>query len=294
MVFSPGIYPASVTPMGSEGSLDVPGFLKLMAYFQSTGCQGVVFAGTNGEGPSLSAVEKRDLLREVCPSMPEFPVILGVATASLSEAEWSVRQAGKCGAAGILLMAPSYFREANESGLEAWFRTILDASPLPTLIYNFPQRTGIQLSAELMARLSHHPQMAGIKDSSGDRNNLVAYRQALDGHIGSLFVGDETLLIEALENGWSGAISGAANALSRWLCAIVQDFRKDQRESATAKFETVRPTLEFIRSLPQPAGNKAILHRLGRIRANAVRLPLTPLSDADNLLAELAESPLLA
>src|SRR5690349_13881865 len=132
----PGLYPASVTPFDSEGQIDLPSLAKLLAYFEASGCRGVVLAGTNGEGPSLSAVEKRDLIREAMPTRGRLDVILGVATPSLEEAVWLNNQAAKAGAIASLVMPPGYFREASEEGVEGWFMQVLDRSKLPIIVYN--------------------------------------------------------------------------------------------------------------------------------------------------------------
>src|SRR5690242_18708589 len=99
-----GVYPAAVTPFRADGSIDEVSLARLLAYFEAAGCQGVVLAGTNGEGPSLSAFEKRDLLRAAQAAKGGLLTVLGIATPSLTEALWLSQQAGKSGADAILLM----------------------------------------------------------------------------------------------------------------------------------------------------------------------------------------------
>lgn len=273
-----GIYPAAVTPFDKNGRVDMLSVARMLAWFEAAGCEGAVLAGTNGEGPSLSAVEKRDLLREAMPLKGKLDLILGVATPSSDEAEWLCKQAYKDGAKAVLLMAPSYFREASDDGIALWFEQVMSRSPLPVLIYNFPQRTGITLSAELLARLASHEKCAGAKDSSGDLANLNSYKQAVGEKV--LFVGNESLLIQALENGWNGSISGAANAIPQWLCRIVQEWLDEERESATVKFELLKPVIEKLRKAPQPGVNKMLLQRRGILECGLPRLPLEPPSSA--------------
>jgi 4-hydroxy-tetrahydrodipicolinate synthase len=248
---------------------------RLLAWFESHGCAGAVIAGTNGEGPSLSAIEKRDLLRAVMPVRGSLDLILGVATPSLSEAIWTCKQAAKIGAAAALVMAPGYFSEASEDGIYGWFMALMDGADLPVLIYNFPKRTGITLSASLLARLAGHERMTGAKDSSGSVENLAGYASALPGK--SLFVGNETLLLQALGAGWTGTISGASNLIPNWLSQIVSLWDTD-REQAEIKFELILPVLEAIRKSLQPATNKATLERMGVLDSGRVRLPLEAVS----------------
>lgn len=265
----PGVYPAAVTPM-KAGEFDPASVAKLLAWYEAAGCRGVVLAGTNGEGPSLSAVEKRDLVRLAVPLAGKLDVILGIATPSLPEATWLAGQASKSGAAGLLVMPPAYFRTASESGIEDWLTTLASTSPIPILVYNFPRMTGWTFSAESLARLARHPNIVGAKDSSGEASNLAMYRQAM-GPDATLFVGDETLLIDALAAGWQGTISGAANVVPSYLARIV-----DEEDQRAALFELALPVIQALRSHPQPAMNKAVLAALGLINERDVRLPLTP------------------
>lgn len=268
-----GVLPASVTPFDLNGRIDLPGFARLVAWFRSNGCSGIVLAGTNGEGPSLSAVEKRDLVRDVVPLAEGLHVVLGVATAGLEEAVWSCKQAHAAGATAALVMPPAYFREAKEEGIAQWYEALLDRSPLDILAYNLPQRTGIALSPELLARLARHDRLMGFKDSSGNQANISDYAEALSGTGKTMLVGDETLLVEALRAGWSGTISGAANLIPNWLSAIVSEWPTNQ-ESAETKHALILPAHQAIRKSPQPATNKAILHRLNLLENPSPRLPL--------------------
>lgn len=247
----------------------------MLAFFEAAGCRGAVVAGTTGEGPSLSAAEKRDLIRAAVPLRGRLELLLGVATPSLDEAKWLCRQAEAAGASGVLLMPPFYFRKVSGQAVGDWLLAVLDASPLPVVVYNFPQMTGIELPASLVGLLGGHPRFAGIKDSSGDRGNLKPYRDALGPDM-VLYVGDETLLAEALAEGWSGSISGAANVVPHWLSQIVREWFSGERESAEAKFEVLRPVVECVRRHPQPATHKGVLVSLGLQDSNAVRLPLEP------------------
>lgn len=284
MPLPPGVLPAMVTPMDESGKPDPLSAARLMAGFEAEGCVGVVVAGTNGEGPSLAAVEKRDLIRELVPAAGRLRVVLGVATPSLSEALWSAQQAAKAGAHALLVMPPGYFPEAP--GVEAWLAKVVAESPLPVLLYNYPQRTGIALKPAAVGRIAAHPNCIGVKDSSGDAKNLAAYRGAL-GPDKLLYMGVETLLLDALDAGWSGSISGAANLVAAWLARAVKEHRAGGRPAAETAFALLLPVLQAIRSEAQPAANKAALHRLGRIASPAVRLPLAP-ADPSPILEALA------
>jgi 4-hydroxy-tetrahydrodipicolinate synthase len=286
-----GVLPAAVTPFSENGQIDLAGVARRMAWFGAHGCAGVVLAGTNGEGASLSAVEKRDMVRTAVSVAAGMPVILGVATASLDEAVWSCESARKAGAVAALVMPPAFFREATEEGISGWFERLLSETTLPILLYNFPRRTGFTFSPELVARLCSHDGVAGVKDSSGNADNIGVFAQAAAGK--SLYNGDESLMLRSLEAGWSGAISGAANLLAPWLVPIFADWFAD-RESAETKFAYVLPTIRALRESPQPAANKWLLERLGHIDRATPRLPLLPLDEvAGNALWEQVKTTLI-
>lgn len=275
----PGVYPAAVTPFDEKGRIDVVSSTKLMAWFEAAGCEGVVLAGTNGEGPSLSAVEKRDRVRDVKSPLRR---ILGIATPSLDEAIWLTKRAAEFEAVAALVMPPGYFRSAGETGITDWFLRLLDASPIPILAYHYPKMTGIPLSEAIVRRIADHPRLIGLKDSSGEPANLPLYKELLPKHV--LFVGDETLLWDALGAGWSGTISGAANLVPEWLVRIVREFFANERESAKTKFELLLPVLQTIRRGPQPALNKGVLCHWNVIESGRMRSPLEP-ADSETVSA---------
>ena len=281
-----GVYPAAVTPFDEKGAVDYAGMARLLAWFASNGCTGAVIAGTNGEGPSLSGPEKRELIRATVPIAEKLglEIVLGVASNSLDEAVWLCKQARDAGCSTVLLMAPGYFREAGEEGVEAWFRHVLDRSPVDILVYNFPKRTGITITPELMGRLATHERMSGLKDSSGSRENLLGYAEAAPGRL--MYVGDETLLAAALQAGWTGTISGAANVLPMWLSQIVAEWDQNQ-ESAETKFELILPAIQALRGQSQPAANKALLARLGVLDGDRLRLPLQQIEIPADLAARV-------
>lgn len=274
----PGVYTALVTPYDSAGKPEPLGVARLLAHAEASGCQGVVLAGTNGEGPSLSPVEKRDLLSHACRAKGSLKLILGLATSSLDEAIWLGKQASKLGADALLVMPPYYFRNVTEGGIEAWLTAVCDAVVLPVLIYNHPAMSGFPLSVGLVERMMRHERCVGLKDSSGEAANLLAYRRLVpEGK--SLFVGDERLLPDALRAEWSGSISGAANVIPEWLVQICRAHFDADEALSCARFEIALPVLQALRAAPQPATNKAVLHALGLLDRPQVRPPLEPPTD---------------
>lgn len=257
------LLPAAVTPFDAEGRVDGPGVARLLAHFRAEGATGVVVGGTTGEGPSLTSFERRDLIRLATAHASGLPVWLGVATTALEEALWLAREADKAGAAGVLLMPPFFHRALDPT---PWLQAFLDRTPLDAILYHFPRFAPSLL--DVADRLADHPRVAGLKDSSGERDNLELFARALPGK--RLFVGDETLLGPALAAGWTGTISGAANSLCRELAGALSD----EGESRAAKLELLIPRLREIRATPQPMGHKRTLVERGILERADVRLPL--------------------
>ncbi|MEM4409268.1 MAG: dihydrodipicolinate synthase family protein, partial [Candidatus Caldarchaeum sp.] len=115
-----GAFVAMVTPFAESGEIDEPGVARLLAYFEHLNLTGVVVAGTNGEGPSLSTIEKRDLVRLAVKLSGKLKVIAGLATCSLTEARWIAKQASEAGATAGLVIPPFYF-PPDFDGIEKWF-----------------------------------------------------------------------------------------------------------------------------------------------------------------------------
>lgn len=258
------VMPAAVTPFEESGKVDAAGVARLLAYFQAEGATGVIVGGTTGEGPSLTSYEKRDLLRHAVEMANGLPIWLGIATPSLEEGLWLAREASKAGAAGVLVMPPFFYRELD---VTPWLRAFLERSASDVLLYNFP-RFSPALNPEMLSTLSSLPRLVGVKDSSGAADNLSAFAAVLPDR--RLFVGDETLLGQALAASWSGTISGAANVLCRELARALAD----EGESRAVKLELLIPRLIEIRGTPQPMGHKRTLVERGVLDRADVRLPL--------------------
>lgn len=268
-----GVWPAAVTPFAEDGSVDLGGVAKLIAMFRAQGYAGIVLAGTTGEGASLSAIEKRDLVREAVRMAESFPVVLGVASNSLHEAQWLVGQAGKAGAAGVLLSPPTFYRSAGEDEIVEWMLQVVEVAGCPVLAYHFPQVMGVGISPAMLERLVAHPNVAGLKDSSGEIGNLEVFRRIVPEEK-LLFVGEELVLMEALEAGWSGSISGGSNVLGGWLVEVFRQWAEGDMDGARAKFAVVEPVLREMKSVVFPGAMKGVLADWGVLESGDVRLPL--------------------
>ncbi len=267
-----GAYTALITPFDQSGEIDYPGVAKLLAWHESEGMDGVVVAGTNGEGPSLSAIEKRDLTKFAVKHAGKLKVIFGAGTCSLPEAIWLCNQAEKCGANAALVLPPYYF-SATLDGIKIWFEVLAKSVTIPIILYNFPKNTKINLDISLVDFMFHFENVIGIKDSSGDMENLTNYLELGSKFNKSVLVGDEKLLLKNLESGGSGTISGLANSFPRLVSRQV-----DERSEVLQSL--IDQAVANVKCFPQPAVHKEILNSKG-LPGGHVRPPLVPLVQPD-------------
>jgi len=279
-----GVYAAAVTPLKDASTLDLESVPVLLSFLASRGCHGAVLFGTTGEGPSFSPSEREALIRAANTyrvQNPDFRLIAGTGTPSLSESIELTKLAFDLGCDAALVLPPYYFRKATEAGLFAWFSELIKkAVPSDKYIlgYHFPNMAGIGFSIELLARLKNAfpTQFAGIKDSSHDAD----FTRNLGEKFGSdlvVLTGTDSYLKTAMDNHAAGCITAAANLISPYLRSAWDLIRAGQDTSAIEKrINKQRQILE--KYPPFPPSIKALLHRLHGLPRWAVKPPLESLS----------------
>lgn len=224
-----GVIPPVVSPMKSADQLDVDAVDRIVDHLVQGGVSGLFVLGTTGEGPSLTYQMRYEMVERTCEQVKgRVPVLVGVTDTSLAESIALAEHAAACGASAIVAAAPFYF-DVSQSALEAWFRELADRSPLPVMLYNMPSCVGVTLDLGIVDSLSHHPNIAGIKDSGGDWSY---FQQLCDKHRDRddfvIFMGPEELLAEAVAAGANGGVCGGANLLPQvysrlYLAALKND-----------------------------------------------------------------------
>jgi 4-hydroxy-tetrahydrodipicolinate synthase len=215
--------------MKSADQLDVDAVDRIVDHLVQGGVSGLFVLGTTGEGPSLTYQMRYEMVERTCEQVKgRVPVLVGVTDTSLAESIALAEHAAACGASAIVAAAPFYF-DVSQSALEAWFRELADRSPLPVMLYNMPSCVGVTLDLGIVDSLSHHPNIAGIKDSGGDWSY---FQQLCDKHRDRddfvIFMGPEELLAEAVAAGANGGVCGGANLLPQvysrlYLAALKND-----------------------------------------------------------------------
>lgn len=291
-----GVYAAAVTPLKPDFSPDLEAIPHLLGFLAGRGCHGALVLGTTGEGPSFSPAEREAIWRAarlVRQEHPEFRLLAGTGTPSLTETIDLTRLAFDLGFDAVVTLPPYYFRSAGEQGLFAWFRELmLKAVPRDGALlgYHFPGVAGIGFSLDLLARLKEAfpDSFEGIKDSSHDAD----FAQSLGARFGdalTVLSGTDSDFTLALQNHASGCITAPANLISPALREIFDIFWDGRDPAETqARVSAKRHALE--KFLPFPASLKALLHRLHGFPRWTVRPPLVGISQAeeDRAVTELS------
>src|SRR4051794_27060899 len=199
---------AMVTPFDDDGALDLDAAGTLARWLADHGNDGLVVAGTTGEAPVLTEAEKADLWRAVSEAAT-IPVIAGAGTNNTAESIDLTRRATDAGVAGVLVVGP-YYNRPPQSGIEAHFRAVADATTLPMMVYDVPGRTGRRVAHDVLVRLVHDvPNIVALKDATGDPP--AAARLMADAPDLMIYSGDDSLTLPLLAVGAIGVVGVATH-----------------------------------------------------------------------------------
>lgn len=277
---------ALVTPMREDGSVDHDALRKLIDWHiaEGTDCIGVV--GTTGESPTLSVEEHWEVIRvAVEHAKGRVPIMAGTGANSTLEAIEHSRYAAKVGADCTLSVVP-YYNKPSQEGIYQHFKAIAEACPLPMVLYNVPGRTVADMQPETALRLAHLPGIVGIKEASGDIERAAfLIRHAPPGF--AVYSGDDGTAIALMLLGGQGNVSVTANVAPRAMHELCIAAVEGRAREATQIHMRLLALHGALFTEPSPAPTKWALSRLGR-GANAMRLPITPLSAAGQARVEQA------
>jgi 4-hydroxy-tetrahydrodipicolinate synthase len=207
-----GIIPPMITPLRDRDVLDRAGLERLIEHILAGGVHGLFILGTTGEGPSLCYRLRQEVIDETCEQVNgRVPVLVGITDSSFTESVNLAEFAADAGAQAVVLAAPFYY-PMSQAELLSYTDQIAAALPLPIFLYNMPSHTKVSFGIETLRRLLDNPNIAGLKDSSGQ---MVYFHEVLQMAAGrpdfALLVGPEQLLAETLLLGGHGGVSGGAN-----------------------------------------------------------------------------------
>jgi 4-hydroxy-2-oxoglutarate aldolase len=275
------IVPATTPFDGATGEVAPIDFRDNLRQWLAAGVDGLVLFGSSGEGMLLDEEEKVRMLgfaRDLCP-----PAVTLVAGAGAESTRATIRQAvrlGEAGAEAVLVHPPAYYGPVLSPGaLLDHFAAVADASPVPVVLYHIPKYTKVVLEPGIIGELVRHPNIVGVKDSSGDLKRLADYSTAC-GHHCRLLVGSGALLFAGLELGAAGGIIAVGLLAPALAVELVRRHRAQDLRGAGEIQERLAGLHRGIVAGHGVPGIKAALDQLG-LRGGAPRAPLQPLRDAE-------------
>lgn len=285
-----GLGSAIVTPFRADGAVDVAALRDLAVWQIEEGVDFLVPCGSTGEAQTLTQAERELVVGTVVAAAGgRVPVMAGATSNDTRQAVDEARRMSSLGVSWLLSATP-YYNKPTPDGLFRHFSAIADASQVPICLYNVPGRTALNMQPATVLRLSEHPNIIGIKESSGD---LAQVQHLLLGRPEGFAVlsGEDWMALAVIAAGGDGLISVASNEVPRLMSSLVHSSLQGRFDRARELLYTVLPLLEanFLETNPAPA--KAALAAMGRIQ-DVLRLPLVPLSASKRaaLFAALREA----
>ena len=269
---------AMVTPFAPDGSIDFDVAIELAEHLVNGGSDGLVLAGSTGEGSALSDSEKLELFACVAGAV-QVPVLAGTSSSDTARSVALTRLVQATGASGVLATTPPYARPSQD-GIAAHLGAIAEATELPVMLYDIPSRTGRKIAAATTVTLvESYPNITALKDASGDLVS-AAHVQAMLGDALDLYSGDDSMLLPFMAVGAVGLVSVASHWAGPEFAALVQCVVEGDWSEARRLNEVLAPSCAFenTEAYPNPMPTKAVLRALG-INVGPCRLP-HPVADA--------------
>lgn len=275
-----GIYPALITPFTVDGAVSVSDLKHNIQKYNQSDLAGYVVLGSTGEAVFLSSKESELVWNTVKEfASPEKKLIAGTGAESTAETIVKTKIAAQIGYHAALVKTPNFYKPMyRPEVLIAHYRKVAEESPIPIFLYSVPQFTGVTLDTPEVAALSEHPNIIGIKDSSGNvlklGEMLVTVKQGFQ-----VMTGSPAVLYPSLALGVSGAILAIGSAIPEKCFAVYDLFRHENYQQARELQYKLAPLAKTIAAEAGIAGIKFLMDLRG-YRGGIPRLPLQPLSEA--------------
>jgi len=264
-----GIGVALATPFLEDQRIDFESLKRLIDYVISGGVNYLVVLGTTGESATLTASEKAQVLKAAVEyNKGRVPLMLGLGGNATQKLLDEIEATEFYGVASILSVSP-YYNKPTQEGIIAHYKALADASPVPLVLYNIPGRTMSNLTASTTLTLSHHPNIVGIKEASGNLEQCMQIAASMPKDF-LLLSGDDLLTKPIQSIGGSGVISVLANAIPATFKILIEGDSKASLEAAYSLLELN----SLMYQEGNPVGLKNLLLHQGILSSDQVRLPL--------------------
>ncbi len=270
-----GLFAAVVTPTREDGRIDLPTFDRIVDFLVEAGVAGICIAGATGEYPHFESVDRKMIIRRAAERLPRgCSLLVGIGAPSMRHAIDLGETAMEAGSRALLLPMPMFFRYQQED-LAAFASYVSGALRAPCLLYNLPDFTN-GLDPDTVVRLLREEEfIVGIKDSSGQEQNIDTFSNARNGAGWTLLVGDDRLLRRGLQSGWNGGISGVAGFCPELLVALYKSLLDGRDEESARLQELLDELIVQLAPFPTPWGIRIGLAARG-IDTGPLPLPPTP------------------
>lgn len=267
---------AIVTPMHTNGDLDLPTLEKLLHWHTKQKTDAIVILGTTGEAPTLTADEKKAIISLTVKSIDgQLPVIVGTGTNATQASIDNTQTAKSLGADGCMTVVP-YYNKPTQEGLLQHFTAIADAVDLPQILYNHSGRCVIDMDTQTTATLSQHKNIVGIKEGPSDPKRCTELRKHCQEDF-LLYSGDDINAMDFILAGGDGHISVAANMFPAKMHQLCMAAINGDKEKAAELHTQLAPFFDALGAETNPIPIKWALHA-SQLMGDGIRLPLTPLS----------------
>ena len=267
-----------VTPFNGDGTVNLDVARDVARFLVNNGSDGIVVAGSTGEGGSLSDDEKLDLFACIAESV-SVPVLAGSTSGDTARSISLTAAASATGIQGVLATTPAYSRP-SQSGIAAHIGAVAEATKLPVMVYDIPSRTGRKIaSATTIGLAQQHANVVALKDASGDLPS-AAHVKATLGEGFDLYSGDDALVLPFLSIGAVGVVSVASHWAGPEFAAMIQAYLSGNQSRALELNERLAASCAFegTETYPNPLPSKAAMSVLGLV-VGSCRLPLGPGDD---------------
>lgn len=279
---------ALITPFDEAGNVNYRKLRELLNMHIEHGTDAVLILGTTGETPALSEEEQDEIVRvSVEEAGGRIPIIVNSGTNNTEKSVAKSIKYQEMGADGLLVITP-YYNKPNQSGMIEHFYKIADSVSIPIYIYNVPSRTGICIDVGIVAELSKHPNIAGIKEASGDMS-YVAKLSTLIHDDFNIYSGNDDITIALMSMGAAGAVSVWANLMPEKVHEMTHAYLEGRTEEAGKMQLQYLNLINALFCETNPVPIKEIMNMTG-MQVGGCRLPLGSISGANRrVLASLVK-----
>jgi 4-hydroxy-tetrahydrodipicolinate synthase len=267
---------ALITPFKSDGSIDDAGLRQLVTWQIESGIDFLVPCGTTGETPTLSHEEWLYVIDAVCEiAAGRVPILAGATSNSTHDAVQKAKEVAARPGVNAILTASPYYNKPTQEGQYRHFKSIAESVDKPLILYNVPGRTGANIEPGTLARLAEIPNIAGVKEASGNISQIADVLNAVPETF-LVFSGDDAITLPVISLGGVGIISVASNEIPHEMAEMTRAALSNDWDTARRIHRKYLALMQanFIESNPLPV--KAVLSMMGKIE-EIYRLPLLPM-----------------